>query len=1519
MMRERMSPPGAAAHRARRSLLAAAALSTLLAALPAGAFDLTRAAVERLDNGLTLIVLEEPALPVASVQMLYKVGARDEPLGASGIAHFLEHMAFRDSESFPDTEVVSSIYAVGGEWHGYTWLDQTTYFATVPAEHLDLLLRIEADRMARLVIETGDVEPERGAVLAEMHGYENDPATVLKDAVLAASFTQHPYRNNTIGWESDVADITHDELVDFYRRYYRPANAVLAVAGRVSRPAVAARVRELFGGLPEGPAPPPPPTVEPPQRGVRRVELPGAGGRSRFEVAYRAPAAGDPELAAFLVLQDVLAGGRGVNFAQNTFGDAARPGSPLAAVAEDLVTWYPPQAAPYVFTVAGSIAPDESPADLEVRLEAAIAPLRDAGPTADEVRAARRRLADELVFDVETTEDAAHQLAYFAGLDALDALFALPAAIAAVTPDDVRRAARRHLQPYQRTIGWILAGPPPAAIEPPPAAIEPPPSAAAPPPAGKAGTAEPAPSRSETPAPPRVIRLSGGLPVLFQRLPLSSSAYLRLLVPATGLELAAPPPGVELTADDPLWRHTSLSIRFRPAEIADAVGQAAAAWHGARPGPAQDPEEVDDPLARLALALDERVGRIGSLAPASRSSSGSPSGSSVGSPSGSSVGSVAVAGAAGEAPAGVTAIALAGDVDEAVALPLLEAAFGDLAPAAVEPLAPPAPRAPPGETRIELAAEKAQAALGYVVAAPPPADPDWMAWRALLYVLSHGYEGRLGKEAISRLGLAYYIDARYLTDGGAGRVSLETGVDPGKLEALRALQRGELERLRAAPPTAAEVAEAGAHLVGRRESAAQSNEEVSAMLLSDWVGHGRLLTPADVEAAAAALSAADVERVLPAFLAGSTVVVGVGAGPRAEEPRPEEPRAEGPGAGDPSAGDPSAGDSSAGEPAAGEPAAGEPSAGDPGAGEPSAGDPSAGEPSVGEPGAGEPGAQATTGEEPRASHIFTGGPILTLDGAAGAEALAIGGGRILAVGSREAAAAFRGPGTVDVDLAGRALAPAFVDHHVHLLNLGLSLLYDEEPSPAFIDLAGMTSIADVGAELAARAAQLAPGSWILGQSWSQGAWGSVSLPEHEPLSAAAPEHPVFLTRVDGHAGWVNAAALRRAGIDAATPDPPGGAIQRRTDGAPRGVLLERANELLRPWLPEPTDGEIRRAFRLAAEALAAQGVVEVFDAGFLGPPGIVDLELDLGRYLELLAAEDRERPLPLRVHLMVPAPSRLADAIAADPDRYRQLTPRVGVTHFKLFADGALGSRGALLSHPYADDPATHGVERMSREELLAATARALDAGFDVATHAIGDAAVASALDAYEETLRQRPGLAPSRLRIEHFSYAAAPDFERAAALGIVVCVNPDFILPADDGATMEDARVGAEDGERVYAFGRLATAGGRLAFGSDYFTRPAQPLIGLYAAATRQNASSLPAAGWHPENRLSRESSLRIMTTLWPADGAGPGGGGLAIGEAADLGVLSADPLTVDAAEILRITATATLLDGALVAGALP
>jgi predicted Zn-dependent peptidase len=807
----------------QRMLRFAIVLIAVLAGGNAGAaLDLRSASVERLDNGLTVILLEDRNLPVVSVQMLYRVGARDESYGRTGIAHFLEHMAFRSSANFPDTGLVSSIYAVGGEWHGYTWTDQTTYFATVPKEYADLLLSIEADRMHRLTIAKDDMEAERGAVLAEMHMYENYPSSMLLDALMFTSFLAHPYRNNTIGFQSDIEALEHADVVAFYERHYRPANGVLAVVGDFDREEIRARIEELFGEFTSREPTPLPHTLEPVQQGERRIRLEARTEAKRFMIGYRAPSANHPDFAAFLVLQEVLGKGSGVNFRQNDWGTAVDEGSLLDGAAADLTTWYPPSAQDYIFVIGGSAAPDAIDAAVEAKIEERVTSARQ-GVDDDTVRRAVADVLDELVFDVVTTEDAAHQLAFFDGLHALDTLLELPERVAAVTREDLRRVARHWLLPERRTIAWHVPGVPAPA------------TTRAPEPAGKDSIqAKPAGQVDRTPMPEPVTReLAGGIPVIVQPSDLSPSAYLQVLLPAASIA------GVAATPNDPVPGHSSLSWRFRPHALGEtlrkartAVDEAQSAADSGGDEPSQDPEtRLEQTFTSIMEEGAER--RSPSLAPA--------------------------------------LIVVSGDIDADEAFTLVEDAFGDLRA--------PGYRIAPGrafereDVEISLGVPVPQAQLGYIVPAPGARDERSWAWRMLLYVLSHDYEGRLGKEAISRRGLAYYIDSRYRSDGVNGWITLAVGVDPEKLADLKALMLEELQRLEHEPPSESEIAEAKAHLVGRARSAAQSNAELADALARSWVLHGEVVTAQELRTALARISRTDVLRAVEAFAGGNAVTV----------------------------------------------------------------------------------------------------------------------------------------------------------------------------------------------------------------------------------------------------------------------------------------------------------------------------------------------------------------------------------------------------------------------------------------------------------------------------------------------------------------------------------------------------------------------------------------------------------------------------------------------------------------------
>ena len=310
-------------------------------------------------------------------------------------------------------------------------------------------------------------------------------------------------------------------------------------------------------------------------------------------------------------------------------------------------------------------------------------------------------------------------------------------------------------------------------------------------------------------------------------------------------------------------------------------------------------------------------------------------------------------------------------------------------------------------------------------------------------------------------------------------------------------------------------------------------------------------------------------------------------------------------------------------------------------------------------------------------------------------------------------------------------------------------------------------------------------------------------------------------------------------------------------------------------------------------------------------PAIVSMEVNFELYLELLDWTDAEQPLAVDVNLMIPSPSPLADKIVANPDAYAELSPRHRVTHIKLYADGAFGSRGAALTHPYVDDPATKGLMRMTDAELVHETRRAIEAGLDISTHAIGDDAVRRVVDAYETVVAEHPGIDPRRLRIEHFAYASEADIRRGAESGFLLVAQPNFIDPDPAGVTMEDHRLGIANGRRVYPWKTLLQSGANLACSSDYYVAPGPALLDYYCAFTRKSRAGDPDAGWQQQERLSREESLRLATTMHRPGGRAPSGGALRRGEPADLAILSANPLSAPETAILETVAHATLRRG--------
>jgi zinc protease len=805
--------------RAAHILLAAAA--ALVSTAPASAaLDLRRADISHLPNGLTVILLEDHSFPVVSVQMLYKSGSAAETAGKTGVAHFLEHLVFRGTENFPKGASTELIYDAGGEWHAYTAIDQTTYFETMPRDGLGLLLRIEADRMAKVIIDPASIEAEKGAVITELHSYENDPASVLADAVTGTAIQAHAYRNPMAGYISDVRQLTAADARDFYKYHYAPANAVLAIIGDVLPARAKALAAKTFASVRQRPLPEPVTSLEPPQTGERRTRLVGSVDRQYFNIAFRSPAASSPDFPAFLVLQQILSGGSGVNLRQSDWGSTpAIRGSLLYGTADDIATWLPPMHDPFLFTITGSVPAKADPSAIEREIEKRIARARDHAVTSSRLSEAKTAVASAVIDDVQTTEDAAHQLAFFEGIGALDILLDLPRRISAVTAGDVQRVARTYLAQDGRTVGWIMPGTPSSAPSargnPRPASERP----GQPPLSGPAGQ-------------PQLRRLSGGLPAIVQANPLSDTVTVELLLSASVAGGARPAdlPGLD-----------TVICSGRPKDLAILVGDCIA---GAHKGPATAEAPSEDPTVRLNQLMMKRMGREGTDPPKP------------------------------------LAVIVSGNIEPGEGFRVVEEQLGHTVPARLPPTSPPyAHSKTPELVRERIAKPLSQGAIGYVVQGPPPGTHDAIVWRMLLYVLTHDYSGRVGWSAISNKGLVYHIYSRQLTDGPRSWVALSTGVDPDKADAMEAELRAQLARLISDPPSQAEVEAARNHLLGRDLTAAQSNEELAGKFAREFVETGRIRSHEQLRAELQTVTPAELARAAQAFADGTIIRVDVGAGP----------------------------------------------------------------------------------------------------------------------------------------------------------------------------------------------------------------------------------------------------------------------------------------------------------------------------------------------------------------------------------------------------------------------------------------------------------------------------------------------------------------------------------------------------------------------------------------------------------------------------------------------------------------
>ncbi|HEV2718993.1 MAG TPA: amidohydrolase [Thermoanaerobaculia bacterium] len=491
-------------------------------------------------------------------------------------------------------------------------------------------------------------------------------------------------------------------------------------------------------------------------------------------------------------------------------------------------------------------------------------------------------------------------------------------------------------------------------------------------------------------------------------------------------------------------------------------------------------------------------------------------------------------------------------------------------------------------------------------------------------------------------------------------------------------------------------------------------------------------------------------------------------------------------------------------------------------------------------------------------------------------------GKIVAVDSLASLRAAH-PGAKVIDYGEATILPGLTDAHGHLYGLGLSL--DTVP------LVG-ASVEEVVARVKARAAHAAPGEWILGRGWDQNRWPGKQFPAASTLDAAVPDHPVWLRRVDGHAGWANRAAMHAAGVTAATKDPEGGRVIRDASGNPTGVFVDAAMDLIDSKVPPPSFELRKRRILAAAQTIAKNGLTEIHDAGAEGATILAVRELI------------DEKRFPIRVYMMIGDNGPLLESwFKSGP--LLDYGGRLTVRSVKLYADGALGSRGAALLAPYSDDPGNVGLLVSKPEHLLDVTKRAKAAHFQVNTHAIGDRGVRNVLDAYEGA-----GVKPEdRFRIEHYQVVAPSDFARTARDGIIASMQPTH---ATSDMPWAEARLGPERIKGAYAWRTVLNDHIRLPLGSDFPVEDVNPFFGIYSAVTRQDQKGNPPGGWFPNQRLTLAEAMRGFT-LEAAYAAFEEGsrGTIEPGKLADFTVVEGDFFSTPASKLFKTKVKATIVGG--------
>jgi predicted amidohydrolase YtcJ len=478
-----------------------------------------------------------------------------------------------------------------------------------------------------------------------------------------------------------------------------------------------------------------------------------------------------------------------------------------------------------------------------------------------------------------------------------------------------------------------------------------------------------------------------------------------------------------------------------------------------------------------------------------------------------------------------------------------------------------------------------------------------------------------------------------------------------------------------------------------------------------------------------------------------------------------------------------------------------------------------------------------------------------------------------------------------LDGKGKVMLPGMIDAHVHVMDIGFAALT--------LDLSDTTSLEDALAKIKAFAEANPGRPWILGRGWNQEKWGLGRFPTAAELDAVVSERPVWLERADNHANWANTLAITTAGVTAKTPDPTGGKIIRDAKGAPAGVFVDFAVQLVGKVVPPPRPEDRDLAFAKAQEVLLAKGVTAVADMG-----------TEMSDWTTFRRAGDAGR---LQIRIMAYADGfETLETVAGPEPTVWLYDDRLRMGGIKLYLDGALGSRGAVLKAPYHDDPGAKGLPLLTPTQLRNLMSRASMDNFQTAVHAIGDGANAEVLAAIDELSESYKG--DRRWRIEHAQIVDPADLPQLGQHGVIASMQP---LHQTSDRLMAEARLGPDRLDGAYPWRSVMKVGGRLAFGSDAPVEPADPWAGMAAAISRTDANGEPFGGWFPQETVSREAALAGFTSDAAFAGFAEGRfGRLAPGERADFLLVDRDPLLASPDEIRQTKVIEVWIGGVKVRG---